>query len=146
MRGEASVSKRKRLEPKFVPEVIEEGSDGELGFLAFIPSEIEARDNNDPRHTGIRAQHLVRSSHERSADRPGIARRSVLRENSRRKEMDYFTKPKIGLLIRVIFEKSTGGWHRQKFKGRWLIRSAFGSTFNPALIHTTMGGPESGER
>ena len=52
------------------------------------------------------------------------------------------TKPKNSYFIRVIFEKSTGRWQTDKFKGKKLIRSAFGSAFDSAMIHTTMGGPE----
>jgi hypothetical protein len=33
-----------------------------------------------------------------------------------------------------------------KDKGEKLIRSAFGSTFDGAMIHTTMDGSEPGER
>jgi hypothetical protein len=48
--------------------------------------------------------------------------------------------------VHVIFEKKTGEWQTRKFKGDRLIRSAFGSTFKQAMIHTTMGGPEPDER
>jgi hypothetical protein len=65
---------------------------------------------------------------------------------AQRKEMRYFTKPKNGYSIRVIFDQHTGGWQTKKFKGRKLIRSAFGSTFEQAMIHTTMDGRESDER
>jgi hypothetical protein len=34
----------------------------------------------------------------------------------------------------------------EKFKGKKLVRSAFGSTFDTAMIHTTMSGPEPDER
>jgi hypothetical protein len=46
----------------------------------------------------------------------------------------------------VIFEKQTRRWQTEKYKGEKLIRSAFGSTFDGAMIHTTMDGPEPGER
>jgi len=60
--------------------------------------------------------------------------------------MRYLTKPKNGYSIRVIFEKDTGRWQTEKFKGEELVRSAFGSTFEQAMLHTTMGGPEPDER
>ena len=60
--------------------------------------------------------------------------------------MCYFTKPKNGYSIRVIFEKTIGGWQTEKFKGKELIRRAFGSTYDAAMIHTTMDGPEPDER
>jgi hypothetical protein len=60
--------------------------------------------------------------------------------------MCYLTKPKNGYFVRVIFEKTIGRWQTKKFKGRKLIRSAFGSTFEQTMIHTTMGGPEPDER
>ena len=48
--------------------------------------------------------------------------------------------------VRVIFEKQMRRWQTEKYKGKKLIRSAFGSTFDGAMLHTTMGGPEAGER
>ena len=48
--------------------------------------------------------------------------------------------------VRVIFEKQTRRWQAEKYKGEKLIRSAFGSTFDGAMLHTTMGGPEADER
>ncbi|HLV94097.1 MAG TPA: hypothetical protein VKS44_02810 [Candidatus Acidoferrales bacterium] len=69
----------------------------------------------------------------------------TLRDDPDRKEMRYFTKPKNGYSVRVIFEKSGGRWLTKKFKGRKLIRTAFGSTFEQAMIHTTMSGLEAAE-
>jgi hypothetical protein len=51
----------------------------------------------------------------------------TFREDSQQKEMCYFTKPKNGYFVRVAFEKDTGRWQTKKFKGKELIRSAFGS-------------------
>jgi hypothetical protein len=39
-----------------------------------------------------------------------------------------------------------GGWQTEKFRDKKRIRSAFGSTFEQTMIHTTMGGPEPDER
>jgi len=60
--------------------------------------------------------------------------------------MRYFTKLTSGYSIRVIFEKKTGEWQTQKFKDAQLIHSAFGSTLDEAMIHTTMTGMERDER
>jgi len=59
--------------------------------------------------------------------------------------MSYVTKPKNGYSIRVIFEKATGQWRTEKFKGNELIQATFGSTFEQAMIHTTMSGLEAAE-
>src|SRR5579864_4564132 len=48
---------------------------------------------------------------------------------------------KNGYFIRVAFEKKTGRWQTKKVKGKKLIRSAFGSSFDMAMIHTTMDEP-----
>jgi hypothetical protein len=45
-----------------------------------------------------------------------------------------------------VFEKATGRWLTEKFKGNELIRTAFGSTFDQAMGNTTMDGPEPDER
>jgi hypothetical protein len=37
-------------------------------------------------------------------------------------------------------------WRTEKFRGKKLIQTAEGSTFDGAMIHTTMGGPEPDER
>jgi hypothetical protein len=60
--------------------------------------------------------------------------------------MRYVTRPKNGYSIRVIFEKNTGRWRTEKFKGKKLMSSAFGSTLDQTMIHTTMDGPERDER
>ena len=71
---------------------------------------------------------------------------ATFHDDSRQKRMSYFTKPKNGYSIRVIFEKQTGRWVTKKFRGRNLIQTAFGSTFRGAMLHTTMRGPEPDER
>ena len=40
-----------------------------------------------------------------------------------------FHEPKNGYSIRVIFEKGTGRWQTEKFKGKKLNRTACGPTF-----------------
>ena len=47
--------------------------------------------------------------------------------------------------VRVIFEKQMRRWQTEKYKGKKLIRSAFGSTFDGAMLHTTMVALEPGE-
>jgi hypothetical protein len=70
----------------------------------------------------------------------------TFREDSKRKEICYFTKPKNGYSVRVIFEKKTGCWRTEKFKDKKLIQTAFGKTLDQAMIHTTMGGLEPDKR
>jgi hypothetical protein len=145
-KGEASVSKKK-ADPEFVPEVIED--DAPELMAAFVPSQIEAGDGYDPRLIGFPLNIL-------SAGITDDGQQSVvsvcyepapetLREDPERKEMCYFTKPKNGHYIRVIFEKSSGRWLTKKFKGRKLIRTAFGSTYDQAMMQTTLSGLEAGE-
>jgi hypothetical protein len=142
------VSKRKKTDPEFEPEVIDQDWDDEH-FLTFVPNQIETNDNYDQRLVGFPVnilfakapqtvhESLVHVCYERAPE--------TFRENSQRKELDYLTTRQNGLFIRVIFEKKTGEWHTQKFKGEELIRSAFGSTLDEAMIHTTIDGPEPDE-
>ena len=78
------------------------------------------------------------------------ASETFLEDSAGEKKCGYFTKPKNGYFICVIFEKVTGRCgETKKFKDKEMIRSAFGSWFNVhdgAMIHTTMDGPESDER
>jgi len=68
----------------------------------------------------------------------------TFREDFRRKEMRYFTKPTNRHSIRIIFQTATREWRTQKLQGKKLIRTAFGSTFDQAMIDQAMGGPEPG--
>jgi len=147
------VSQRKKADPEFVPQVIEEGSDGDLGFLAFVPNQIDASDNYDQRLLGFPLNMLfARVAKDAQTGQESLVHvcyepaPETFRENSRRKEMRYVTKPLNGYSIRVICEKPSSGWRTEKFKGKKLIQTAFGSTFDQAMIHTTMGGLEPDER
>jgi len=133
-------------------EVIDEGWDDEPNFFAFVPNQIETSDNYDQRLLGFPLNILFGGM----ALDPQTGQESLVhvcyepapetfRENSRRKELDYFTKPTNGYSIRVIFEKATGGWRTEKFKGETVVRSAFGSTLDEAMVHMTMDGPEPDE-
>jgi hypothetical protein len=152
-RGEASVSKRKKVDPEFEPDVIDEDWSDAPHFFGFVSDQIEAKDNYDQRLVGFPLNILFSGM----ALHPRTGQQSVVqvcyepapetfRENSRRKELDYFTTPRNGFFIRVILEKKTGEWQTQKFKGEQLIRSAFGSTLDEAMTHTTIDGPEPDER
>ena len=138
---------KKKADPEFVPEVIEDDAPGLMA--AFVPSQIEAGDGYDPRLIGfplnILFAGITDDGHQSLVDVCYEPAPETLREDSERKEMRYFTKPKNGYSIRVIFEKRTGRWQTKKFKGRKLVRTAFGSTFEQAMIHTTMNGLEAGE-
>lgn len=137
-----------KADPEFVPEVIED--DAPELIAAFVTSQIEAGDDYDPCLTGFPLNILF-------AGFPDNGQQSLVsvcyepapetfKEDSQRKEMRYLTKPKNGYSMRVIFEKSSGRWLTKKFKGRKLIQTAFGSTFDQAMIQTTMNGPEPDER
>jgi hypothetical protein len=147
------VSKRKKADPEFVPKVIEEDWDDEPYPFAFIPQQIKATDNYDPVLEGFPLSILF-GGFTTDAQSGKLSPVEVFyepapetfRENVQRREMGYFTKPKNGYSIRVIFEKSAGGWQTKKFKGKKLIQTAFGSTFDGAMIQTTMSGPEPDER
>ena len=122
-------------------------------FVAFIPSQIEAQDGYDSPLEGFPLNILFAGiANDAQADQQSLVDvcyvppPETFREDSKRKEMFYFTKPRNGYFIRVIFEKKTGRWQTEKFEGKKLIRSAFGSAFDSAMIHTTMGGPEPDER
>jgi len=145
------VSNRKKADhPEFEPEVIDDWDDEPHSF-GFVPTEIEVNDNYDQRFLGFPFNILFGGM----ALDPQTGQKSLqvcyepapetFRENSHRKELDYFTTPQNGFFIRVIFEKKTGRWLTQKFKGEQLIRSAFGSTLDEAMIHTTIDGPEADE-
>jgi hypothetical protein len=153
IRGETPVSERKKANPEFVPKVID--WDGKADFFAFIPQQIEADWDEEfgPLLVGFPLNILFAGI---TTDAPSGQRSLVnvcyrfdpatFREDSHRKEMCYFKKPPNDYFVRVIFEKSTGQWRTEKFKSKKLISSAFGSTFDKAMIHTTMRGPEPDER
>jgi hypothetical protein len=41
--------------------------------------------------------------------------------------------------------KATGQWRTEKFKGNELIQTTFGSTYDQAMLQTTMSGLEADE-
>jgi hypothetical protein len=59
--------------------------------------------------------------------------------------MCYFTKHPNGYRVLVIHNKNRGSWQTEKFRGDKLICLAAGSTFDGAMIQTTMVGAEEGE-
>ena len=145
------MSKRKKLDEEFLPEVIEE--DGGEDFVAFIPRQIEADDNYEPQLVGFPFNILfggfvddTQTGQQSLIDVCYWPAPETFREDSQRKEMRYFTKPINDYFVRVIFEKNSGRWQTEKFRGKKLIRTALGSTLDNAMIHTTMVGPEPDER
>jgi hypothetical protein len=56
-----------------------------------------------------------------------------------------FHEPKNGYSIRVIFEKGTGRWQTEKFKGKRLNRTACGPTFAGASASTSPTTPSTCE-
>lgn len=146
------MSKGQKAEPEFVPKVIEADWDDSPHFFAFIPNQIEARDKYQPQLIGFPLNILfggigydLQTGEESLIHVCYEPAQGTYRETSQRKEMRYFTTPMNGFSVRVIFNKKTGRWQTEKFKGERVIRSAFGSTFDQAMIHTTMDGPEPGE-
>jgi hypothetical protein len=122
-------------------------------LFAFVPNQIEPQDGYDPVLAGFPLNILfagitndLRTGEQSVVDVCYAPAPETFREDSRQKEMRYFTKPRNGFSIRVTFEKGTGGWGTEKFKGKKLVRSAEGSTFEQTMIHTTMDGPEPDER
>ena len=148
------MSKRKKIDPEFEPEVIDEDWDDEPHSFAFIPQQIE-RAWHEKRGVLLEGFPLnilfaaIRNDVETGQQPvletcywPDLA---TFREDPERKEICYFTKPMNAYFVRVILEKKTGEWQTQKFKGEELIRSAFGRTFDEAMIHTTLTGLEPDE-
>jgi hypothetical protein len=118
-------------------------------FFAFIPHQIEA--DWDEKYGPLLQEFPLNILFAGIKTEGGTEKQSLVdvcyvpaletfREDSQRKQVCYFTKPKNGFFIRVIFEKDKGRWQTKKFKGDKLVRSAFGSTFDTAMLHTTMGG------
>ena len=149
------MSKEKKPDSEFVPKVIEEDCEDEPYSFAFIPHQIEAdwQEKWGPLLEGfplnILFAGLTNGAQTRKASLirvlywPDLA---TFYEDSERKGMWYFTKPTNGYWIRVVFDKKTAWWLTEKFKGDKRIRLAEGATFDGAMIHTTMGGPEPDER
>jgi len=121
-------------------------------FVAFVPNQIELADNYGPRLVGFPfnilfagilknkqtgQQSLVNVCYWPAPD--------TFCENAQRKEMRYYADPPNDYFILVTFDKKSGQWRTEKFKGKNLIQTAEGSTFDGAMLHTTMGGLEPDE-
>ena len=59
--------------------------------------------------------------------------------------MCYVAKPNNGYFVRVVFDKKTGYWETEKFKGQRLVGTTWGPAFREVMMHTTMIPPEPGE-
>ena len=149
------MSKPKKVDPGFVPEVIDDDWGDERNFFAFIPHQIEAdwHEKWGPLLEGFPLNIVFAGvTKDRQTGKKSIAEScywpdlATFHEDSEHKEMCYFTEPKNGYSIRVVLEKASRRWRTEKFKGNRLVRTAFGSTFDQAMIQTTMGGPEQDER
>jgi hypothetical protein len=132
-KGDAPVSQR-----------IKESS---VKFVAFVPNQIELADNYRPRLVGFPfnilfagilknkqtgQQSLVNVCYWPAPD--------TFRDNAQRKEMHYYPEPSNDYFILVTFDKKSGHWRTEKFKGKNLIQTAFGQDFEETMIHTTMTG------
>lgn len=123
-------------------------------FIACIPHEIRADwdAKYGPLVAGFPCNILFAKITNGTRSRPQRAVQALywpsletFRDGPHRKEMRYFTRPPSEYFIRVIFEKKSGYWRTEKFKGKRLVRLAQGPTFDTAMLHTTFGGPELDE-
>lgn len=144
------MSKRKKAEPEFVPEVIED-SHGE-DFFAFIPHQIESQDGFDAALEGFPLNILfaviTKDAKTGQQSLVGVCywpAPDTFQEDAKRKVMCYVAKPNNGYFVRVMFVKKTGCWETEKFKGKRLILSASGPTFMEGMRATTMVALEPGE-
>jgi hypothetical protein len=122
------------------------------GFIAFIPQQIHPSWHEEwgPKLAGFPLN--IAYARARKSD-AGSNPESVVywldpgayRENSEHREMCYFTKHPNGYRVLVIQDKRSGRWRTEKFRGDKLICSAAGTTFDGAMIQTTMVGAEAGE-
>jgi len=147
------VSKRKKTDPEFEPEVIDENWDDEH-FLAFVPQQIEADwpEKWGPLLKGFPLNILFAAiRNDAQTGQQSVAKacywpdRATFREEREQKQICYFTEPMNAYFVRVVFEKTTEKWRTEKVKGETVIRNAFGSTFEQVMLHTTIDGPEPDE-
>src|SRR5262249_3749699 len=122
-------------------------------FIAFIPHQIEADDGFDTALEGFPLNILFaaitndgKNGQQSCASVCYWPAPDTFREDAQQKVMCYAAKPNNAYFVRVVFVKKTGCWETEKFKSGRLIRSASGSTFDGAMMHTTMDGPEPDER
>jgi hypothetical protein len=122
------------------------------GFTAFIPQQIDPswHDEWGPKLAGFPlnlAYARARNSDAGSSLEPVVywLDPGTYREDSDRREMCYFTKHPNGYRVRVIHNQHRGSWQTEKFGGDALICSAAGSTFDQAMLQTTMVGAQADE-
>jgi hypothetical protein len=142
-------SKASRHEPR----IEEKGETGEIAFVACIPQQIDVSWDAEwgPKLAGF----PLNIAYVRGLNREASALRLALvcywfdpgtfRGDSQRREMRYFTRPRNRYSIRVVFDEEAKRWETYKFKGDALLRLAEGSSFDRAMIQTTMGGAETDE-
>lgn len=126
----------------------------EVPFLACVPHQIEASwdDEWGPKLAGFPLNiAYVRGLNCESPSRSQLETvlywfdPTTYKEDSERREMCYLTKHRNGYRVRVVFNRSRGDWKTDKVKGDVLICSAAGSTFDGAMLQTTMLGAEIDE-
>jgi hypothetical protein len=142
-------SKGSRHEPR----IEEIGEAGEIAFVAYIPQQIDP--SWDAKWGPKLAGFPLNIAYVRGPNREASASRfapvcywfdpGTYREDSQRREMRYFTRPRNGYSIRVVFDKEVGRWETYKFKGDALLTLAEGSSSDRAMIQTTMVGAEMDE-
>jgi hypothetical protein len=126
------------------PRIEEKGDAGEIAFVACIPQQIEPSWEK----WGLKlAGYPMNIAYVRGLNRKASASQLELvcywfdpgtyRDDSQRREMWYFTRPRSGYSIRVVLDREVGRWETYKFKGDALLRLAEGSTFDGAMMQTT---------
>jgi hypothetical protein len=120
------------------------------GFVAFVPVRIE-RDWHEKYGALFAGSPLNIAYLKRRNSTTGSSVESVVywfdpgtyRQDSDHREMCYFTKHPNGYRVLVIQDKRSGRWRTEKFRGDKLICSAAGTTFDQAMLQTTMVGAEA---
>lgn len=116
---------------------------GEPLFIANIPRKIEAE--WDPRFAYLAGFPLNLLYSSRSAAVCYWFEPQTYREDDKAREMWYLPRRLIGYGVLVRQEKATGRWAVSKYRCGQLVRLAFGSEFDGAMLHATLSGPESDE-
>ncbi|MFZ0637600.1 MAG: hypothetical protein WA755_16680 [Candidatus Acidiferrales bacterium] len=128
--------------------------EGDVLVLACVPHQIDSSwdDEWGPRLAGFPLNiAYVRGLKRESPSRSQLEQvlywfhSETYSEDAEHREMCYFTKHPNGYRVRVIFNKSRGIWRTDKFRGDVLICSAAGSTFDGAMLQTTMVSAEVDE-
>lgn len=70
---------------------------------------------------------------------------ATFRETEKARELTYFNRGGGSYSVRVILDRASGRLETFKYKGKKLIASASGKSFESAMVHTTLVGIERDE-